>query len=41
VKISNTGHFKMLRTPEIAKIIIEFIGNKNTTANRLDGSAIK
>jgi predicted alpha/beta hydrolase family esterase len=33
VKISNTGHFKMLRTPEIAEIIIEFIGNKNTTAN--------
>jgi pimeloyl-ACP methyl ester carboxylesterase len=29
VEISNTGHFKMLRTPEIAEIIIEFIGNKN------------
>lgn len=33
VEITNTGHFKMLRTPEIAEKIIEFIGNKNTTAN--------
>jgi pimeloyl-ACP methyl ester carboxylesterase len=33
VAITNTGHFKMLRTTEVANIIIEFIGNKNTTVN--------
>ncbi|GAA5225005.1 alpha/beta fold hydrolase [Membranihabitans marinus] len=27
MKISNTGHFKILRTPDVAKILIEFMEN--------------
>jgi pimeloyl-ACP methyl ester carboxylesterase len=35
LRISNTGHFRILRTPFVAKIITDFIGDKNTKVNNV------